>query len=91
MDSIINQVPSDKREEYKSKIIKKLEDYAFTGRKSTDSPHPESMLLRKGKIAWDDLNYENPEDVARAVITTLLPYYVAETQNRIKKYIIKNL
>jgi len=47
----------------------------------------ESMLIKKGrKIVWDNLNYENPKDVVRALTTTLLPY-----QNRVKRYIIKNL
>jgi len=37
------------------------------------------MLIKKGKkVLWENLNYENPDDVVRAVITTLLPYYVAE-------------
>lgn len=92
LNSVIDKQPIDKREKYRREIINNLEKYVFIGRKVTDSPHPESMSLKnKRKVVWKDLDYEKPEDAIRAIVTIILPYYVAETQNRTRKYIINNL
>ena len=86
------KIPEEKREAYKLKVIKGLEEYVFIPRGKNESPHPETMLLKKGKkIIWNDLNYDKPEDVVKAIITILHPYYVSETQNRIKKRLEENL
>lgn len=86
----IDRITPEKREDFKSEIIKGLEKYAFIERSKEDPEHPESMRNRK-KIPWPELDHDNPEDSARAIIQILHPYYVSDTQNRVKKYIENNL
>ncbi len=90
LKSTIDKISPEKREDFKSKIIKGLEKYVFIERSKEDPEHPESMRNRK-KIPWPELDYNNPEDYTRAIIQILHPYYVSDTQNRLKNYIKNNL
>jgi hypothetical protein len=92
LEPIIKNISEERREAYKINILEGLKDYEFSRRKRDEAPHPETMVLKEGKkVLWEKLDYEKPEDVVRALTTILLPYYVADTQNRVKTYLERNL
>jgi hypothetical protein len=87
---IVEGIPENFREEFRSKLIKKLQDHKFEKRRKKDPEHPKSIKARK-KL---DIGFENscdPEHVAEAVITCLQGYYLAHTARKIKRYIERNL
>ncbi len=83
-------IPDNQREKYKSRLITRLKEYQFTKRSKKDPAHPNSVEVR-GNIEIIFKNIFNPEETAEAIITSLHGYYLAPTQNRIKRYIENNL
>ena len=87
---LIRNMPRGKRDNFRSELVKKLRNYKFEERGKKDPPHPNSFrLLGDEDFLPEDVT--NPQDVFEATIIQINPYYVAKTQNRIKKYIEENL
>lgn len=91
LHSIIDKiVPEGRKNEYKSKLIEKLKGYQFMKRGKKDPIPPNSVEARKKiKIMFKDIY--SPEETAESLITVLQGYYLVNTQERIKKYIVENL
>jgi len=87
---ILDDIPKNKRRNFKSKLIKELKKYKFQPKKKNEPPHPNSIEVR-GKYKEVKRNYNNPKDIFDVMLIQMHPYYVARTQNRIKKYIENNL
>lgn len=92
LDSIINNlIPENSRKEYKLRLIQELKDYNFIKKRKKDPAHPNSVEAREGKIKIDFETFLNPEETANALITILHGFYLANTQNRVKNYIVDRL
>ena len=87
---LIKDLPENEREEFKSELIERLNNYEFMGRKKIDPPHPERIGVIEEPL-FDQRDPTNPDDVFETILVLMHPYYVANTQNRIRRYIIKNL
>ena len=86
-----NLIDKSSRKEYKSKLIEELKGYTFIKRTKKDPAHPNSVEARRRKIEITFRNAHNPEETAEAIISALHGFYLAPTQNRIKRYIENNL
>ncbi len=87
-NSVKSMAGEDKRD-FISGLVDILQKQRFVRRSKDDSLHPNDLRVKDIEDIPQDS--DNPKESARAIITMLHPYYNADTQNRVLKYVIKGL
>ena len=78
---VAETLPEEKRRDYLLQVAERLRGYRFQGRKKSEPK------IKKPEH-FERVDLQNPQEFAELIIFLMQPYYRAQSQNKIKDWIV---